>query len=524
MKRRYVTNFSLDNIRKEYCDVLIIGTGVAGLYTAINIDSKHGVIVLSKDKIDENNSNLAQGGIAACLNSDDSIFLHFQDTIKAGNNYNDEKAVKILVEEGPKNVKKLLDIGVNFDKDEKGKIKSTKEGGHTKRRILHFKDKTGKEVMRVLQEEVLKRKNINIKENQYAIDLLTLDNKCLGVLAKNEKGIYAILSKVIVLATGGIGQVYNYTTNSLVATGDGIAMAYRAGAEIVDMEFVQFHPTVLYSEKDSKRFLISEAVRGEGAVLRNNKKEAFMGRYDKMKDLAPRDIVSKSIYNEMIKENALYIYLDITHKNEDFIKKRFPNIYKVCLSKGIDITKEYIPVCPAQHYIMGGVRTDYFGKTNIERLYACGETACTGVHGANRLASNSLLEGLVFGSRIAKDINNNIDKIEIKEYLIANDEIYSSIHKNQIEKIKSKVKEIMGRKAFILRSKEDLNQALSMIEEILDQLINCKEDSKEFYECFNIVTVAYLIIKAALNREKSLGSHIIIDSSWGGNESCLIGY
>ncbi|MFU0827020.1 MAG: L-aspartate oxidase [Lachnoclostridium sp.] len=515
MNRRYIANFSLDKITKEYCDVLIIGTGIAGLYTAVNIDSKCRVIVISKDKINENNSNLAQGGIAACLNPEDSMALHFEDTIKAGNNFNDEKAVKILVEEALGNIKKLMDAGVNFDKDEKGNIKLTKEGGHSKRRILFVKDRTGKEVMKALTKEALARKNIIIMENQFSIDLLTTDNKCLGSLVKNNKEIYAILSKVTVLATGGIGQVYKSTTNSVIATGDGIAMAYRAGAEIIDMEFVQFHPTVLYSENESKKFLISEAVRGEGGVLKNNKKEVFMGKYHKLKDLAPRDVVAKSIFYEMIKENAPCVYLDITHKKEHFVKNRFPNIYKVCLSKGIDITKKYIPVCPAQHYIMGGVRTDYFGKTNIENLYACGETACTRVHGANRLAGNSLLEGLVFGRRVANDINRNIDKIQIEDHLIENDKIYVSINKKKIEEIKTKVKEIMDRNAFIFRNKEALNKALEMTDELLGKLANYNDDSKEFYECFNIATVAYLIIKAAANRDKSLGSHIITDEFQG---------
>lgn len=511
MNRRYIANFNLDKLKKEYCDVLIIGTGIAGLYTAINIDSKYRVIVITKDKINENNSNLAQGGIAACFNPEDSMALHFEDTIKAGNNFNDEKAVKILVEEALVNIKKLIDIGVDFDKDKKGNIELAKEGGHSKRRILHFKDRTGKEVMKALAKEVVARKNVTIMENQFSIDLLTTDNKCLGSLVKNEKEIYAILSKVTVLASGGIGQVYKSTTNSAIATGDGIAMAYRAGAKIIDMEFVQFHPTVLYSEKEGKRFLISEAVRGEGGVLKNNKKEAFMGKYHKLKDLAPRDVVAKSILNEMIKEDAPCVYLDISHKKEQFIKNRFPNIYKVCLSNGIDITKDYIPVCPAQHYIMGGVRTDYFGKTNIENLYACGETACTRVHGANRLASNSMLEGLVFGRRIANDINKNIDKIQIEDPLIQNDEIYAPVDKMKIEEIKTNVKEIMDKNAFLFRNREGLRKSMEIMEKISGKLANYNDDSKEFYECFNITTVAYLVIKAAANRDISLGSHIITD-------------
>ncbi|MDK2787534.1 MAG: L-aspartate oxidase [Epulopiscium sp.] len=521
MKRRYLVNFNLDKIKREYCDVLIIGSGVAGLYTSINIDPKYRVIVLSKDMINENNSNLAQGGIAASISPEDSMLLHFEDTIKAGNNYNDKKSVQILVEEALENVKKLMDMGVQFDKDEKGNIKLTREGGHSKNRIFHYQDRTGKEVMRGLTKEALKRENIIIRGNQLAIDLLTLDFKCLGALVKNGAETYAILSKAVVLATGGIGQVYNYTTNSVIATGDGIAMAYRAGAEIIDMEFVQFHPTVLYSPNDHKRFLISEAVRGEGAVLRNNKKEAFMGKYHKLKDLAPRDIVSRSIFNEMIKENSPYVYLDITHKDADFIKNRFPSIYQVCLSKGIDMTKDYIPVCPAQHYLMGGVRTDYFGRTSIERLYACGETACTKVHGANRLASNSLLEGLVFGKRAAEDINQTINKLKIEEPLIKNDEVYESIDQNEIQEIKTKIRETMGRNAFIVRSREGLNEALHITKKVSERLKNCSEDSKAFYECFNIATVAYLIIQAALSREESIGSHMMINRE---ESKCLIGF
>ncbi|SKC92070.1 L-aspartate oxidase [Maledivibacter halophilus] len=516
MMKRYLINFDLEEIRKEHCDVVIVGTGISGLYTALNISGKYEIKLLTKDKINESNSNLAQGGIAACINKENNINLHIEDTLRAGRYYNDKKSVKILVEEARENIKKLIEIGAIFDKDEHGNIMLTREGGHSERRILHSKDQTGKEVIRSLTEEVKKRKNIKVDEETFVIDLLTYKNKCIGVLVKDDKEIYALLAKAVVLSTGGIGQVYKNTTNSSIATGDGISMAYRVGAKIVDMEFVQFHPTAFYNEKDRKRFLISEAVRGEGAVLRNSKDEAFMENYHKLKDLAPRDIVAKAILIEIKKENNPNVYLDITHRDENFIKNRFPYIYDECLKKGINISKEYIPVCPVQHYIMGGIKADYKGRTNIDYLYACGESASTGVHGANRLASNSLLDGIVFGNRIAQDINIKIGSKSIYnlnlKYKHNKDEL-----KCDLNKIKERIREVMNRYAFILRGKEGLNKACEIIETIIKELNSYSKDSIEYYECVNMAYVAYLIITSALKRKESLGSHIMVRDLGGEN-------
>lgn len=511
MIKRYLVDFNLDEISKKYCDVVIIGSGIAGLYTAMNTTREYKVSILTKDKIIDNNSNLAQGGIAACISDEDDRKLHIEDTLKAGSYFNDKEAVRILVNEAIGNIEKLVGLGTVFDKDDKGNLMVTREGGHSKRRILHSKDQTGKEIIRALTSAVGKRDNIEVVEGAFVIDILTYGEKAIGVLVKSSKEIYALFAKFIVISTGGIGQVYKNTTNSMIATGDGIAMAYRAGVNTIDMEFVQFHPTAFYSEKDRKRFLISEAVRGEGGILKNSKGQAFMNNYHELRDLAPRDIVAKAIITEMKKEKRPNVYLDITHKDEEFIKNRFPYIYNECLRRGIDITKEYIPVCPVQHYVMGGIETDYIGRTNIDNLYACGETASVRVHGANRLASNSLLEGIVFGNRVANDINNNKRKRNIcdlkLEYLESKEEI-----EWHLEEVKEAIRETMSKNVFIFRNEKGLNDAYQIIKEILKKLNRYREESREYYECVNIATVAYLIITSALKRKKSLGSHIVIDS------------
>lgn len=508
MVKRYLSDFNMDKIRKRFYDVVIVGTGIAGLYTALNLSHKYRVLLITKDRIEENNSNLAQGGIAACIKSEDDKKSHVEDTLRAGDYYNDSEAVKILVNEAPENINKLVEIGTRFDRDRVGNLMVTREGGHSQRRILHSKDQTGKEIIRSLTEEIKRRDNIELVEDVFAIDILTLGEKSIGIIVKDRCQKYGVIAKATVLACGGVGQVYMNTTNSMIATGDGIAMAYRAGAEIIDMEFVQFHPTAFYSKKDRKRFLISEAVRGEGAVLRNSKGKAFMEEYHELKDLAPRHIVSKAILSEMKKEKTENVYLDITHINEEFIKNRFPYIYKECLNRGIDITKEYIPVCPVQHYIMGGIKTDYRGRTSIENLYACGETASLGVHGANRLASNSLLDGVVFGRRVAKDINENIEYGNNYDFKLIYEENREKLELN-LENTKDIIRNTMNNYAFVFRREEELNKAYKIIKEILEKLYRIREDSIEYYECTNIATVAHLIVDSALKRKETLGSHIM---------------
>lgn len=511
MKSRYI---------EVSCDVLILGSGVAGMFTALNIEDSQKVLVISKDHYYENNTNLAQGGIAACVSDEDQFECHYEDTLKAGAYYNKAENTKILIEEAPKSIYKLLDYGTKFDQDENGDLKVTREGGHRRRRILHAKDATGREVIRSLGEEIKKRKNIVLEENVFAIDLITRKGKTCGVMAINKDGEKIVYkSKAVVLATGGIGQIYRNTTNPSVATGDGIAIAHRAGAIIMDMEFVQFHPTAMYSKEFGQKFLISEAVRGEGAILRNIYGEAFMKKYHEMGDLAPRDIVARSIFIEKKKTNSPYVYLDITHKTSDFIKNRFPTIYKRCLEEEIDMTKEYIPVSPVQHYIMGGIYTDKDGKTNIEGLYACGECACTGVHGANRLASNSVLEGVVFGNRVANSINCYVKNVKMKdEYFVFKEQGSSNI---DFYKLKEEINMIMDEYASIVRNEEGLKYALNKIEAIQKKLMN-HGDCIGYYECVNICTVSKIIIKSALNRKESLGAHFRDDYLEG--LGCIINF
>ncbi|QEK10912.1 L-aspartate oxidase [Crassaminicella thermophila] len=522
MKPRYISGFHDKNIKKKYCDVVVIGTGVAGLFTALNIDHKYRVIIISKTELDENNSNLAQGGIAACIDDQDDFQSHYEDTIRAGAYYNREEATKILIEEAPKNIEKLLAYGTNLDRDEKGRLKATREGGHSKRRVLHAKDATGREIIRALAKEVRGRGNIDIQENVFAIDIITNQNAICGVLALDEKEQKVIYrTKAVVLATGGVGQVYKNTTNPSVTTGDGIAMAYRAGANIKDMEFIQFHPTAMYDKEYGQKFLISEAVRGEGAILRNADGEAFMKKYHKMADLAPRDIVARSIFIEKVKTGKPYVYLDITHKDAEFIKNRFPTIYKKCLEKGIDMTKEYIPVSPVQHYIMGGIYTDTNGKTNIKGLYACGECACTGVHGANRLASNSLLEGIVFGNRVVTALNDYVAKAVIRALpmlpMIKYENKYEKIN---LYKVKERLQDIMDEYVSIVRNEKGLKYALKEVEKMYQALLRDKISVK-YYECINMCIVGMLIIKAALKRKESLGAHYRVDTE---GQGCIINF
>src|SRR5262245_14881108 len=386
-------------------DYIVLGSGVAGLRAAIELARDGRVAVLTKDRLDESNTEYAQGGVAVAMSDDDEISLHFEDTLKAGAGLCDEQAVRVLVEEGPRYITELIEWGARFDR-EGGALQFTQEAAHSRRRILHANgDSTGREIVRALIAHARKQSNIELVAHAATIGLIVEDGRCMGVrfIDPNESLLREMHARSIVLATGGAGQIFAQTTNPSIATGDGMAMAYAAGAVMCDMEFVQFHPTALALD-GAPRFLLSEALRGEGAILRNHEGEAFAGRYDERGELAPRDIVARAIVAEIERTGARHLgrywmYLDLTHLKADFLRERFPNIFETCLRYGLDLTKDQLPVSPAAHYVMGGVRTDTRGRTTLAGLYAAGEVACTGVHGANRLASNSLLEGLVFGAR-----------------------------------------------------------------------------------------------------------------------------
>lgn len=391
---------------KRVADVLIVGSGVAGLYTALNLREDLEIIMVSKKLVNLCNSSLAQGGIAVARGKED--FQSFiEDTLKAGRYENNIDSVRVLVEESMDNINKLIDLGANFEKDENG-VLFTKEGAHEINRIVYHKDITGKHVEDILLENVKRRKNIKIIEECEMVDIYHRDNRCIGALFNKDGENSSIYAKVVILATGGIGGLFKKSTNERIITGDSIGVAIRNNIEIKDLSYIQIHPTAFFSKKsEEKRFLISESVRGEGGKLINCNGERFVD------ELLPRDIVAKKIYEEMKKTDSYNVFLDVSFMEKSFLKKRFPNIYNKCLEEGIDISKEPIPVAPAQHYFMGGIKVDLNGKTSMKNLYAFGETSCTGVHGANRLASNSLLEALVFSRRGALEINSYIDNLEL---------------------------------------------------------------------------------------------------------------
>ncbi|WP_018249595.1 L-aspartate oxidase [Orenia marismortui] len=510
MLNRYLVNFNLAELKQEKDEYLVIGTGIAGLTTAINLSDQGRVILLGKEELKDCNTEYAQGGIAAAISKEDKAILHYTDTLKAGAGLCNPKAVDILVKEGSRRIYDLIDLGVGFDRKDDG-ISLTQEGAHSCRRILHAGgDATGREIRSSLARRVRENPNIQVKDRIFVIDLLVNNEQIYGVLAYDQKQeeYIAYLSSVVVLATGGAGELYQSTSNPKVATGDGIALAYRAGAKVMDLEFIQFHPTTLELE-GVDNFLISESVRGEGAVLRNHAGERFMSKYHELADLAPRDIVARAIYEEMKEAEADCVYLDLSHLNSEFIIKRFPTIYQTCLDYGIDITKEYIPVAPAAHYLMGGILTNTNGETNIEGLFACGETASIGIHGANRLASNSLLDGLVYGKRVADraiDYIRDIEGEKLEELTIIYGDQCSEGINIDIDKLRNKLKDIMSDQVGIIRTEGELRVALAELEALLNCL-NFDLSDVSGFELQNLITVAYLTVKAALVREESRGAH-----------------
>jgi len=509
-KYRYLIDFDLENMETEYHDVVIIGSGIAGLYTALEIDEKYDVAIFTKEAMDTSNSVLAQGGIAVSLDKDDSPELHFKDTLFAGAGLCNEESVWVLVKEAASNIEKLCRFGVNFDHKDSGELALGREAAHSKNRIIHAGDTTGKEVCDKLISIVSGKKNIKIREKSFVVDLITEDDSTKGVIFYDEssKKYKACLSNIVICATGGFGQLYANTTNPEVATGDGVCLAYRAGAQLVDLEFIQFHPTVLYHSQN-KTFLISEAVRGEGAILRNINGKRFMPEYHELNELAPRDVVSRAIFAEMEKTSSKCVYLDITFKDREYLANRFPNIFKTCLEYGIDMSKDYIPVAPAEHYCMGGIKTDTYGRTNIKGFYACGESACTGIHGANRLASNSLLEGLVFGHRIADEVNNILSdstkrQVKIKHLRYITDRKSRDI---DLSAIAGDIKNTMTRNVGIIRNAEGLKAAREKMSGYGDALADLSNKSITECEVQNMLLLSMLIIESALEREESRGAH-----------------
>lgn len=507
--KKYLVSFDSRTSSHVFTDVLVIGSGVAGLSAAIQA-AKHGsVLVVTKEKVDENNTAYAQGGIAVVLSERDTLLKHIKDTLDAGQELCDKATVKTIISEGPKRVREMIDWGAAFDR--KGnRLIFTQEGGHSFPRIIRAQgDSTGKEVEHTLISVSEKNKNIKAFEYTFVIDLITRDGVCHGVVTWHaKKGIVLIWAKRTILATGGSGQVYRETTNPDVATGDGLAMAYRAGAAFQDMEFVQFHPTTLYIA-GAVRFLITETVRGEGGILRNKNGERFMPNYHPQAELAPRDVVSQSILQEMRKTDHTNVYIDVRHISKKRLYARFPRIREICASFGIDIAKDLIPVRPSAHYMIGGIKVDRFARTTIKQLYACGEAACTGMHGANRLGSNSLLEGLVTGYMAGTDACKSIQNIkrELLPYPIHESIGGSKISWLDLNDIRNSLKSLMWRDAGIERDERHLLEAEEMIEMWCSYVIDKEFSNPVGWELQNMLIVSRLIVVSARKRKESRGVH-----------------
>lgn len=501
-------------------DILIIGGGISGLTLAIKLaelakDQK--ILIITKETLIDCNTYNAQGGIACVWDKTDSFEKHFQDTVIAGDGLCDENIVKEIITQAPERINELIEMGVKFNRNENGQYDFGREGGHSQRRVFHVDDLTGEAIQNVLIKNVTKLSNIEIKENWCAVNLYAQNFKCYGayVLDQNNKEIHNIAAKAVILATGGAGKIYLYTTNPDVASGDGIAMAYRAGTTITNMEFIQFHPTCLYHPY-AKSFLISEALRGEGAILRDVYGNEFMEKYHPLKELAPRDIVSRAIDAELKRSGDDYVYLDIaSYKDATFIKKKFPRIYENCLKFNIDITKEPIPIIPAAHYCCGGVMAKIDGTTDVNNLFVIGESACTGFHGANRLASNSLLEGLVSAHECANILKEKISKLKIKEF--PEWEPGNAVPSTEaviITQNWDEIRRFMWNYVGIVRTDKRLKRAKKRINLLLDEIDQYYWDfkiEKNLVELRNLATVAKIIIVSAISRKESRGIHYNLD-------------
>ena len=512
-------------------DFLVIGSGIAGMSYALKVADKGKVALICKTTLEDANTYFAQGGIASVTNMlVDNFDKHIEDTMIAGDWISDRQAVEKVVLEAPSQIQALIDWGVEFDRDEKGEFDLHREGGHSEFRILHHADNTGAEIQESLIRAIRKHPNITIFDNHFAIEILTQhhlgievtrqtpDIECYGayVLDINTNEVHTFLSKVTLMATGGCGAVYKTTTNPLVATGDGIAMVYRAKGTVKDMEFVQFHPTALYNPGDRPSFLITEAMRGYGGILRTKDGKEFMQKYDPRLSLAPRDIVARAIDNEMKHRGDDHVYLDVTHKDPEETKRHFPNIYEKCLSLGIDITKDYIPVAPAAHYLCGGIKVDLNAASSIHRLYAVGECSCTGLHGGNRLASNSLIEAVVYADAAAKHSLEHFESYAYNEEIPEWNDEGTKMNEEMvlISQDAKEVQQIMSTYVGIVRSDLRLKRAwnrLDLLYEETEELFKQSVVSRELCELRNVINVGYLIMRQAMERKESRGLHYNID-------------
>ncbi len=514
-------------------DFLVIGSGIAGLAIALKASKFGKVCVVTKNCIDETNTRYAQGGIAAVTYQPDSFEKHVQDTIVAGAGLCNEEIVRMVVSEAPERIKDLIEWGINFDKNQDGSFNLAREGGHTEFRILHHKDNTGNEIQRALSIQVKKNTNITLLENHFAIDLMTqhhlgkevkrsnTDTECYGAYVMNMKHhqIFRVLAKNTFISTGGVGNLYNTTTNPTIATGDGIAMVHRAKGITENMEFIQFHPTSLFFPGERPSFLISEAIRGFGAVLKTISGREFMPEYDPRGSLAPRDIVARAIDYEMKSHGDDYVYIDCTRLDKNELQFKFPNIYAKCLKIGIDITRDPIPVVPAAHYLCGGIKVDKNGCTNIHHLYAAGEAASTGLHGANRLASNSLIEALVYAHKATEHAITNISSTEYQDNIPEWDDKGTTQPREMvlITQNTKELQQIMSHYVGIVRSDSRLDRAFSrhkMIYNETEELYKKSKISQKLCELRNLITVGYLVIKSASARKESIGLHYNIDHSF----------
>jgi len=501
---------SMSSLPQE-TDFIVVGAGIAGLRASVELASAGRVLCLAKREVTESNTQYAQGGIAAALSDDDEVSLHLDDTLKAGDGLCNEEAARVLVEEGPPRIEELIEWGTQFDRAGT-KIAFTREGAHSRSRVLHAHgDSTGREIGRALYLKARAEKAITFREFEFTTELVVRDGRVLGIRALDKQGqLHEVHARCVLLATGGLGQVYSDTTNPSVATGDGVAMAFRAGAEISDMEFVQFHPTALFL-KGAPRFLLSEALRGEGAYLRNLELQRFMHKYHEMGELAPRDVVARAIAHELevTRRPDAPVYLDLTHLNSEKIRKRFPNIYATCMQYNIDIAEELVPIRPAAHYAMGGVRTDLDGRTSVPGLYAAGEVACTGVHGANRLASNSLLEGLVYGARAAIAMSDEPRPAATLGSTASLQPAQNNGSTKETEKLIQQVQALMWKDVAVVREGKVLKKTVAELEAMRGSLPRLAD--RRAFEAANILQTGLLIARAALAREESRGAHYRLD-------------